>query len=69
MLGSETAQSERRSVFFRRPIATAWAIALRVVDLLVFEFAGEPCEGSDTFAVTFSNPLEDGLQELVVPLD
>ena len=37
MLGSETAHWERRSVFFRRPIATAWVTALRVVDLLVFE--------------------------------
>src|SRR5215813_14603027 len=36
-LGSETAQEERRSIFSRRPISTAWAIALRVVDLLVFE--------------------------------
>ena len=63
MLGSETAHWERRSVFFRRPIATAWVIALRVVDLLVFEFAGEPCEGSDTSAATFSDPLEDGLQD------
>src|SRR5262249_46120431 len=36
-LGSETAQEERRSIFSRRPISTARVIALRVVDLLVFE--------------------------------
>src|SRR5258708_228787 len=30
-------QPERRLVFWRRPIATAWVIALRVVGLLVFE--------------------------------
>ena len=34
-----------------------------MVDLLVFEFAGEHGEGSDTSAVTFSNRLEDGLQD------
>src|SRR5262245_6579626 len=37
MLGSETAQEERRSIFSTRPISTARLIALRVVDLLVFE--------------------------------
>ena len=62
-VGERDSAAERRSVFFRRPIATAWVIALRVVDLLVFELAGEHCEGSDTFAVTFSNRLEDGLQD------
>ena len=43
--------------------------ALRVVDLLVFEFAGEHCQSSDTFAATFRNCFEDRLQELVVWLD
>jgi hypothetical protein len=37
MLGSETARQERRSVFSKSPIATAWVIALRAVVLLVFE--------------------------------
>ena len=38
-----------RLVFSRRPIATAWAMALRVVGLLVFD-TGEHREGSDTSA-------------------
>src|SRR5262245_32164721 len=63
MFGSETALQERRSVFFRRPIATARAIALRVVDLLVFEVAGEHWESSDTSAATFRDCLEDRLQD------
>ena len=59
----ETAQQQRRSVFSRRPTATAWPIALRVVDLLVFELAGEHCQGSDTSAATFRACLEDRLQD------
>src|SRR5262245_21496027 len=63
MLGSETERDGRRSVFSRRPIATARAIALRVVDLLVFELRGEHCEGGDASAATFRNCLEDRLQD------
>jgi len=62
MLGSETAQEERRSIFSRRPISTARVIALRVVDLLVFESRAS-IASSDTSAATFRNRLEDSLQD------
>jgi len=63
MLGSETAQEERRSIFSRRPISTARVIALRVVDLLVFELRASICESSDPSAAAFRNRLEDSLQD------
>ena len=63
MLGSETAQEKRRSIFSRRPMSTARVIALRVVDLLVFESRASIARGSDTSAATFRNCLEDCLQD------
>jgi hypothetical protein len=63
MIGSDTAQQQRRSVFLRRPIATARAIALRVVDLLVFDSRASVSRVATPLPATFRNRLEDNLQE------
>ena len=65
MLGKRDSAVRASLGLFQKADCDRWAIALRVVDLLVFEFAGEHCEGSDTSAVTLSNCLEDGLQDLL----
>ena len=62
-MGSETAQSERRSVFSRRPIASARAIALRVVALLVFDSRASIARVATHLPSPSAIALKDGLQD------